>query len=127
VSAGAGQRYVRLILTNTGSACHTIGYEGLQLLGPGGQRVPTSVVRDTSRPATSVSVPPGGQTSSRLHWGAFAAADEPQSAPCEPTAQEVEVTPPNEFQFVVAPWAAGPVCEHGRIDATPLEAGVPVP
>jgi hypothetical protein len=125
VGAGAGQRYVRLILTNSGTACQSIGYVGMQLLGSGGQALPTNVVRDTSRPVSTVSLAAGGQMSSLLHWGAIAAADEPQNGPCEPTPQQVEVTPPNEVQFVVAPWAAGPVCEHGRIDAGPLQAGVP--
>jgi hypothetical protein len=125
VGAGAGQRYVRLILTNSGPACQTIGYVGLQLLGSAGQALPTNVVRDTSRPVATVSLATGGQMSSVLHWGAIAAADEPQSGPCEPTPQQVEVTPPNEVQFVVAPWPGGAVCEHGRIDAGPLQTGVP--
>jgi hypothetical protein len=99
----------------------------MQLLGPGSQPLPTNIVRDTTKPATTVMVATGAQTSALLHWGAIAAGDEPQTGPCEQTPQQVEVTPPNEFQFVTAPWTFGPVCEHGRIDTGPLQAGVPSP
>lgn len=127
LGAGAGNRYVRLILTNSGAPCRTQGYVGMQLLGTGGQAVPTNVVRDQSVAAQAVTVPSGGQTSALLHWGAIPAGNEPQSGPCEPVPQRVEVTPPNEFQFTVAPWTFGSVCEQGRIDTQPLQAGVPSP
>ena len=127
LGAAAGNRYVRLILTNSGAACRTRGYVGMQLLGAGSQPVPTDVVRDQSVPAPVVTVPTGGQTSALLHWGAIPAGNESQSGPCEPVPQQVEVTPPNEFQFTVAPWTFGSVCEQGRIDTQPLQAGVPSP
>jgi len=127
LGAGAGNRYVRLILTNGGPACRAQGYVGMQLLGTGGQPVPTDVVRDQSVPAPAVTVSTGGQTSALLHWGAIPSGNESQSGPCEPVPQQVEVTPPNEFQFTVAPWTFGSVCEQGRIDTQPLQAGVPSP
>ena len=127
LGAGAGNRYVRLILSNSGASCRTRGYVGLQLLGPGGQLVPTDVVRDSAAPAAPLVVATGAEASALLHWGAIPAGNEPQSGPCEPVPQQVEVTPPNDFQFTVAPWAFGAVCERGRINAGPLQAGVPSP
>jgi len=127
VGAAAGSRYVRLVLTNQGAPCRTRGYVGLQLLGPSGQLVPTDVVRDLSVPAAAVIVGTGAQTSALLHWGAIPGGNEPQSGPCEPEPQRVEVTPPNDFHFTIAPWTLGPVCERGRIDTRPQEAGVPSP
>jgi Protein of unknown function (DUF4232) len=127
LGAGAGSRYVRLILTNSGATCRTRGYIGMQLLGAGGQAVPTNVVRDQSVPAPVVTVSTGAQASALLHWGAIPGGNESQSGPCEPVPQQVEVTPPNEFQFTVAPWTFGSVCEQGRIDTQPLLAGVPSP
>jgi hypothetical protein len=99
----------------------------MQLLGPGGQLVPTEVVRDLSVPAPALVVGTGAQASALLHWGAIPGGNEPETGPCEPEPQQVEVTPPNDFQFAVAPWTFGSVCERGRIDTGPLQAGVPSP
>lgn len=126
VGAGAGQRYVRVILTNTGAACSTVGDVGMQLLGGSGP-VPTNVVRDPTTPPTALTVGPGGAVSALLHWGAIPDATEAQNGPCEPTAQQVQITPPNETQPLVTPWTFGPVCEHGTINAGALQAGVPSP
>jgi Protein of unknown function (DUF4232) len=125
VGAAAGNRYVRLILTNSGAPCRAQGFVGMQLLGPGSQPVPTNVVRDLSVPSTPVTVATGGQTSARLHWGAIPGGSEPQSGPCEAVPQQVEVTPPNELHFDVTSWTFGSVCEQGRIDTGPLQSGVP--
>ena len=127
VGAAAGNRYVRLILTNSGAPCRTRGYVGLQLLGPGGQIVPTDVVRNYSTPANPLVVATGAQASALLHWGAVPGGNEPVSGPCETEPQQVEVTPPNDFQFSVTPWTFGSVCERGRIDTGPVQAGVPSP
>lgn len=128
VGAGAGNRYVRVILTNHGiGSCSTIGYVGVQLLGPAGQTVPTNVVRDGAGTPTTVVLAPGAQASALLHWGAIAGGSEPQNAPCEVSPQQVQITPPNETQPLTIAWSFGPVCGQGRIDAGPLQAGVPSP
>ncbi len=126
VGAGAGNRYVRVILTNHGpSSCSTIGYVGLALLGPGGQPIPTNVVRDGPGTVATVVLAPGAQASALLHWGAIPAGNEPQTGSCETPPQQVQVTPPNETLPLTVGWSFGPVCEQGRIDAGPLQAGVP--
>ena len=128
VGAGAGNRYVRVILTNNGpSSCSTIGYVGMQLLSSGGQAIPTSVVRDGPGTPTTVVLAPGAQASASLHWGAIAGGNEPQNAPCEATPQQVQITPPNETQPLTIGWSFGPVCEQGHLDTGPLQAGVPSP
>ena len=126
VGAGAGNRYVRVILTNNGpGSCSTIGYVGIQLLGSGGPAISTNVVRDGPGTPTTVVLAPGAQASATLHWGAIPGGNEPQDAPCEATPQQVQVTPPNETQPLTIGWSFGPVCEQGQIDAGPLQAGVP--
>lgn len=126
VGAGAGNRQVQVILTNHGSAaCSMIGYVGMQLLGAGSQPVPTNVVRDGPGTPGMVVVAPGRQASGSLHWGAIAGSGESQTGPCEATPQQVEVTPPNQVQPRTIGWSFGPVCEQGRIDAGPLQLGVP--
>jgi Protein of unknown function (DUF4232) len=124
--AGAGQRYVTLVLTNAGGTCQTVGYVGLQLLGPGGVAIPTDVAR-VAGPVASVTLPPGGQASTPLHWAGIPLSDEAQTGPCEPMPAQVEVTPPNQTQFLTAAWSFDPVCGHGHIDVQPLVAGVPSP
>jgi hypothetical protein len=127
LGAGAGQRYVQLVLTNAGAPCQTSGYIGMQLLGPGNQAIPTTVVRSTQNPVVPVTLASGAQASAQLHWAGIPLSDEPQSGPCEPNPTQAEVTPPNEVQFAVVLWTLGSVCGHGRIDADPLRAGVPSP
>jgi Domain of unknown function (DUF4232) len=127
VSAGAGQRYSQLVFTNTGSACQTSGYPGLQLLGPGNQPIPTTVARSTLSPVVTVTVPNGGRASSQLHWAGIPLADEAQTGPCEPVASQVAVTPPDATQPTVVAWTLDSVCGHGHIDANPIVLGVPAP
>lgn len=126
VGAGAGNRQVQVILTNHGAvACSMIGYVGMRLLGPGNQAIPTNVVRDGPGTPSTVVVAPGAPASGSLHWGAIAGTGESQTGPCEATPQQVEVTPPNQVQPLTVGWSFGPVCEQGRIDAGPLQLGVP--
>jgi len=127
-SAGAGQRYVTLVLTNNGTAsCQVFGYPGLQLLASGGGTVPTNLTRIDLASRAHVIVPPGGQVSTLLHWGAVPGPGEPQSSQCEPTPAQVEITPPNETSFLTQPWTLGEVCAHGAIEIKPLVLGVPAP
>ncbi len=125
LGAGAGNRYVQLVLTNAGAPCQTSGYIGMQLLGPGNQPIPTVIARSTQSPVVTVTLASGAQASTQLHWAGIPLSDEAQTGPCEPNPTQAQVTPPNEFQSAVVPWSLGPVCGHGRIDAQPLRAGVP--
>ena len=128
VGVWAGNRYVQVILTNHGAGpCSTIGYVGLQLLGAGTQTIPTNVVRDGPGTPSTIVIGPGAQASGLLHWGAIAGSGESQTGPCEATPERVEVTPPNQVQPLTIAWSLGPVCEQGRIDASPLVLGVPSP
>lgn len=126
--AGAGQRHLTLVLTNNGSAsCEVFGYVGLQLLTSGGTVVPTNVTRINLSARAHVLVPAGGQVSTLMHWAVIPGPGEPQSGQCEPTPGKIEITPPNETDFLTQPWTNDVVCEHGSIDVTPLVLGVPSP
>jgi len=128
VGAGAGNRYVQVVLTNHGpAACSMYGYVGMQLLDANHQPVPTNVVRDGPGSPSTVVAPPGGKASGTLHWGAIPGPGESQTGPCEANPQQVEVTPPNQVQPLTIGWTFGPVCEQGHVDAGPLQLGVPAP
>ncbi len=122
--AGAGQRYVTLVLTNTGATCRTAGYVGLQLLAAGGAMIPTLVAPQTGR-LVPVTLAPGGTASTPLHWAGIPLSDEAQTGPCEPQPAQVEITPPDQTQALTTAWTLDPVCGDGRIDVSPLVAGVP--
>jgi hypothetical protein len=123
-SPGAGQRYATITFTNNSAqACTMFGYIGLQLLGPGNTQVPTNVVR-ASGPKTLITLAPnGGQSYTTLHWGAVASGNEPDNGPCEPTAQQIQITTPNATQSLFQPWTFGVVCQQGQIDTVPVLAG----
>ena len=124
--AGAGQRYVTLVLTNAGAVCHVTGYVGLELLGPGRAPIPTLVARDAG-PVVPVTLAPGGTASTRLHWAGIPLGDEAQTGPCEPQPAQVAITPPDQSDGLTTAWTLDPVCGHGRIDVAPVMRGVPSP
>jgi hypothetical protein len=120
VDAGAGQRFARLTLRNRAShTCRTQGWVGLQLVRNHGQPIPTREVR-VQGPSHRVVLAPGERASTNLRWGAIPGPGEPQTGACEPTAQHLRVTPPDETAFLRLRWKGGPACQSGRIEVTPL-------
>ena len=120
-SAGAGQRYARLLLTNvTRRTCSLGGFIGAQLLDARNDSLPTRVVRDTRRRARTVTLAPGQSATTVLHWGAVAGTGDRQTGTCQPAPARIEITPPNATRHLVLPWRNGPVCQRGRIVVTPL-------
>ncbi len=119
--AGAGQRFVTLVLTNvTRRACSLGGYPGGLLLGARNNALPTNVVRMPDVPVRTVVLAPGKSAKSTLQWGAIAGTGDRQRGTCQPTPARIEITPPNAAQHLVLPWRLGPVCERGRIVVTPM-------
>ncbi|GDY30117.1 DUF4232 domain-containing protein [Gandjariella thermophila] len=115
-SPGAGQRYARLVVTNTGRApCTLYGYGGLQLVDGSGRPVPTDLRRDEQPGPTMVRLAPGASAAKNLHWTIVPSDGEPDTAPCEPAAATISVIPPDETQPFQAAWNLGEVCGHGRI------------
>ena len=120
-SPGAGQRYATLVLTNhTRTTCRVEGYVGMQLLDAMRHPLPTKVVRNSTQPPGRVVLRPGQSASSALHWTVVNGPGEPPSHQCEPTPHYVEVTPPNEKDFLLTDWDGGYVCLHGQIGTGPL-------
>jgi Domain of unknown function (DUF4232) len=120
-TAGAGQRFVTLVLTNvTRHTCTLLGYPGLRLLDARNRPLPTHVVRDRSRTPRVVRLTPGDSARSDLRWSAIPGPGEPQRGRCEPRPARVAVRPPGVAQRLVLPWRLGSVCEHGTIDVRPL-------
>jgi uncharacterized protein DUF4232 len=120
-TAGAGQRFVTLVLTNvTRQTCTVRGYPGLRLLDRRNNPLPTRVVPDRSRPVHLLVLAPGDTARSDLRWGAIPGPGEPAAGPCEPNPARIAVRPPHAAHRLVLPWRFGPVCERGRIDVRPL-------
>ncbi len=126
-TAGAGQRYATLVFTNTSSrACLMFGYVGMQLLTNNGvAMLPTNVVRNEGVAKAEITLPAnGGQAFTTLHWSVVSGVGEPQDVQCQPTPDTVQITPPDEGDFLVQPWALGFVCQMGTIDVNPMRLGI---
>jgi hypothetical protein len=122
--AGAGQRQVFLVLTNTSDdPCTVTGYPGLQLLTSTNAKVPTKVVRVSSPAAKTVTLKPNASASSTLTFGVVATGSEPETGPCEKNPSQIRVIPPDATTSVTAPWGFGPVCNKGKISANAFVAG----
>jgi hypothetical protein len=120
-SAGAGQRFVTISLTNvTRGACSLRGYPGLRLLDRRNRPLPTRIVPDRSRPVRLLVLAPGDSARSALRWSAIPLPGEPQSGPCEPNPARIAIRPPGAAHSLVRPWRLGPACAHGRIEVRPL-------
>ncbi len=117
---GAGQRYATLVLTNHSKTCSVYGYVGIQLLNAQRLPLPTNVVRNRTQPPRQVVLSPGQSAFSALHWTVVNGPGEPSDRQCEPTPSYIEVTPPDEMDFLLTRWDGGYVCLHGRIDTGPL-------
>jgi Domain of unknown function (DUF4232) len=115
IQGAAGSRFGPLVLTNRSHhVCKLRGYIGGQLYDDAGGRLPTRIVRDRSRPVTTLTLRPGQRAFTELHWSAIGpilGCSRPRS---------FAVTPPDERTQLRVLWTAGPVCGGGRIDVRPI-------
>ncbi|MFC7216822.1 DUF4232 domain-containing protein [Streptomyces polyrhachis] len=124
LNPAAGSRYTALVLTNSSaSACRTRGYPGLQLADAQGAALPTSVTRDTSRPAALLTLAPGRSAWSRLRWSQVPGDGESTTGPCQEAPAKLRVIPPDQRTHTDARWSTGEVCGGGALRALPLAPG----
>ncbi|ANZ36536.1 peptidase C14, caspase catalytic subunit P20 [Lentzea guizhouensis] len=120
--AGAGNRYGKFVVTNTGSAqCTLSGYSGFQLENGAGA-VPTKLERMADPGPKPVNLAPGAKAAANLHWGVIPAGGEPVDGPCQPEPSKAAAIPPNETAPISVPWTLGPVCSGGRIEISAFYA-----
>lgn len=129
-SDGAGHTAYRLTVTNTNSV--TCGFDSnhpdLTLLGARGKALPTHVVREGR--SRTFTIAPGHAAHARLFFSPdVPGRNEPRKGSCEPKAHSVRVllsftgsaSQGAEAQRVTGPIRpATSVCEHGRIEESPL-------
>ena len=121
-AAAGDRRSAALSLRNTGSKpCSLSGFPDLQLLGHADDPISTLVVH--TGPAGSVRLAPGATAWAALIWTTKAAADEPAGG-CEPAAGRLAVFAPSDENQLDVTYSAGPICEHGRVEAGAF-SGVP--
>jgi hypothetical protein len=117
--AAAGNRYAKLVVTNTGkSACTLYGYGGLALANASGADQPTKLTRTLDPKPSLVTLQPGQKASKNLHWGAVPDGTESTTGPCEPESAGINVIPPDETQPFAVKFNFGSVCEHGTVDGS---------
>ncbi|WP_309111884.1 DUF4232 domain-containing protein [Saccharothrix sp.] len=121
--AGAGNRYGKFVVTNTGQAVCTLnGYSGFQLQDANGQPVPTDLQRTPNPGPSPVSLNPGASAAANLHWNVVPSGDEPVDKPCQPEAAGAAAIPPDETQPMRVAWGLGPVCGGGKIEISAFYA-----
>nr|WP_042190588.1 DUF4232 domain-containing protein [Kibdelosporangium sp. MJ126-NF4]CEL19453.1 lipoprotein [Kibdelosporangium sp. MJ126-NF4]CTQ94749.1 lipoprotein [Kibdelosporangium sp. MJ126-NF4] len=117
--AAAGNRYAKLVVTNTSSkACTLYGYGGLQLTGANGSPTPTKLTRKPDPAPALVTLEPGQKAHKNLHWGAVPDGSEPTDGPCEPASTGAKVIPPDETEPFTVAFDFGSVCQKGSIDGS---------
>jgi hypothetical protein len=123
-SAGAGQIYGLVVLTNTSQTpCTTFGYVGMLLRGSGGVALPTDVVRG---PGTEplITLTPGASASAVAHFSPdVPGPGDSQTGSCQPVATTTEITPPNDTNHIIVAGPNSSVCEQGTMQLQPLRAG----
>jgi len=122
----AGTIFDTFHVTNTGtSPCTLYGFVGALMLDSAGHPLPTRVVRNGGMFGNQAGpsrflVQPGTAATFQAAW-----SDVPHGSETScPSAAQLEVTPPDEFDHVVIPvsgWSIAP-CGAGEIDVTPLRA-----
>ncbi|ONI78651.1 hypothetical protein ALI144C_27965 [Actinosynnema sp. ALI-1.44] len=117
--AAAGNRYAKLVVTNTSSkACTLYGYGGLQLTDANGAATPTKLTRKPDPAPALVTLEPGQKAHKNLHWGAVPDGSEPTTGPCEPESKGAKVIPPDETEPFTIKYDFGSVCQKGSIDGS---------
>ena len=120
--AGAGNRYGRFIVTNSGTEpCTLNGYSGFQLENASGV-VPTKLERKADPGPSPTTLAPGAKAAANLHWNVVPAGGEPLEGPCQPEPSKASAIPPNETAPLSVAWTLGPVCSGGRIEISAFYA-----
>jgi hypothetical protein len=114
--AAAGNRYARLVLTNTTNrACTVFGYGGLQPLDAAGRELSITLTRNAQQgPPKLVRLAPGGTVARTIHWTVVPSG----TATC-PTPASATIIPPDETDPLTIPWKLGEIC-NGKIDGYPF-------
>lgn len=113
--SGAGQRYVALVLTNTGTTtCELRGFPGVSLLDRSGNQIGAAAGREGAEGPT-VSIAPGGTASTTLHTNAAGTGGS-----CTASSAKIRVYPPDN---TVAVDFAASYSACGQFNVTTLVAG----
>jgi hypothetical protein len=119
-SAAAGHIEYLLTIHNRGpSICLVHEHPGLELLGAGGQHLPTHV-KDQGQGGLAV-IHLGQTVSAKLRFSPdIPGPGEPGHGPCEQPAHHVKVTLNQSITLVAAVEPPTSVCQHGAIEERPL-------
>lgn len=126
-SNAAGSVVYSLRLTNKGSsACTVSGRPRLALLDAKGKNLPTKTVGAVGKgkPGTASLKPGKAAVATARFSPTVAAPGESQKGQCEPNAVRIRVTlaSPGRGSLVARVRPPTPVCQHGRIELSPLRA-----
>ena len=102
--------------------CVLAGYPGLQLLGPGGATLPTTVVRKGTYPFTAMAPATVTLADGQAAYFNIGYSDVPVGAETScPTSTSLEVTPPDATDHLTVAAALAP-CGGGTLVVSPVFA-----
>jgi len=114
-----GSFYGGVTLRNTSTTtCTLYGYPGLQRLTSTKKMLPTLVQRTGKAPSV-LALGPQQQASFGYSYG----ESPPDTGRCPPAAGQVEVTPPDETDFLLIRSTMAPCDAEGTVSVTPVRAG----
>ena len=120
-SGAAGTIEITSALRSTAAGtCTLAGYPGLQLLGPGGSPLPTTVIRKgaynfTSVPPVTLHLSTGQSAEFNIGYSDVTVGTETSC----PTSTALEVTPPNAVDHLTVAASLAP-CGRGTLVVSPL-------
>ncbi|WP_370354194.1 DUF4232 domain-containing protein [Catenulispora sp. EB89] len=125
-SQGAGHVAADLTLQNTSArSCTVSGFPAIALLASNDRTLPSYIVKDTSVPATTITVVPGASVHAEMRYSAnVPGPGEPDNGQCEPTTVHAQAQLPGD-----SAWAhitldnPTPVCEKGELEVKPFVSG----
>ena len=122
-NVAVGTVYGRIVFRNISAhRCTLYGYIGLQRLDAHRQPMTTNVMRDRASIPSLVLLDPQQQASAGYRYCNVCSPPAQLIAPC-PAAPLVEVTPPDEEDFIVVRSAMAPCDAAGSIRVTSIQAG----
>ena len=128
----AGSGGAVLTMTNhSARTCTLYGYVGLQLVDANRRFLPTTVERLGSmlfrdHGPTAITLTPGQSARAGIGYGADPTVGTPNVQPC-PLARFLEITPPDEKDYLFVDAKGIQACENGHLAVTALQLGRPWP
>lgn len=131
MGAGGNGGAVLTLTNHSARTCTVYGYVGLQLVDANRRFMPNTVKRATSgrfhdHGPTPISLAPGQSAQAGIGYSDIPYGNESNATQCPPV-RYLEVTPPDEKDYLFIDAHGIQPCEHGALKVTALQLDPPAP